>query len=223
MRTTSLDPLFSPTVQQILAALLTERAEPWYMRDLAKRLGRTASTLQRPLDALVAAGILLRRADGNRVYFEADPDCPILPELRSILLKTVGLADVLRTELHRFASRIGVAFVYGSIAKGEETSASDIDLLVIGETTLAEIAPALKRAEKRLSRPVNATVYSAADFKDKLAKGNHFLRSVLSEAKLFILGTQDELERLTKEGTGSRPQNKQGGAGRGARRRRAKP
>src|SRR5262245_38522298 len=123
MRTTNtLDPLLSRSVQEILTALLLEREKPWYLRDLAKRLNRTPSTLQRPLDSLMQAGILKKWTEGNRVYFAAEPECPILPELRSLLEKAVGLVDVLRDVLRPHAKSIQVTFVYGSIARGKERS-----------------------------------------------------------------------------------------------------
>lgn len=201
MRTNALDPLISRSVQEILTAVLLERDEPWYFRDLAKRLHRTPSTLQRPLDALVQAGVIKKWADGNRVYFARDVDCPFLADLRGLLEKTVGLVDVLREVLRSYAKSIQVALVYGSVASGKERSASDIDLLVIGRVTLSDLAPALSQAELRLGRPVNATIFSPREFAGKLAKKNHFLQSVLAREKIFVQGTADELDQLAKTGT----------------------
>jgi predicted nucleotidyltransferase len=199
MRTgSSLDPLLSRSVQEILTALLLEREKPWYFRDLAKRLSRTPSTLQRPLESLVHAGILKKWTEGNRVYFAAEPECPLLPELRSLLEKTVGLVDVLRDILRQHAKSIQIAFVYGSVARGKERSESDVDLLVIGQTTLSDLSPALSKAEARLRRPVNVTVYSPSEFAEKVARKNHFLRSVLAKEKIFVVGTAHDLEELAK-------------------------
>jgi predicted nucleotidyltransferase len=207
----SIDALFSRPLQGILSAVLLERDEPWYMSDLAKRLGRTPSTLQRPLESLVEAGILKRSTEGNRVYFKRDLDCPFLPELQSLLVKTVGMADILRELLRIVAKRIRVAFVYGSVARGEETSQSDVDLFVVGEATLADLTPILQKAEKRLGRLVNATILSVAEFRAKLASKNHFLRSVLAREKIFVLGTEHALEELSKQGTGRSARHKQSG------------
>jgi predicted nucleotidyltransferase len=218
MRTKStLDPLLSRTTQQILAAILLERKDPWYFTDLAKRLRRTPSTLQRPLDSLVRAGIIRRWSDGNRVYFEREPDCPILPELQGILTKTVGLVDILREELRPLAEKIRIAFVYGSVAKGEERAESDVDLMVIGSATLSDLSPALAKSEKRLGRPVNATVYPPREYRDKMARKNHFLRSVLAAEKIFVLGSEHELEELTEPGKSRPARHKQSGTGRPAR------
>lgn len=207
-----LDPLLSKPVQGILSAVLLDRDEPWYLSDLAKRLGRTPSTLQRPLDSLVSAGILRRFADGNRVYYAEDAACPILPELKGLLTKTVGLADILRQALAKYGKRIEVAFIYGSMARGEETSKSDVDLLIIGDTTLKDLTPSLSRAEKELGRPVNATIFSGSEFSQKLRQKNHFLRSILATEKIFVLGTEHELEELAKPGTRRAAHDQQGGA-----------
>ncbi len=188
--------------------MLIEREEPWYMSDLAKRLALSPSTLQRPLNTLTAAGILSKTADGNRVYYSRNIDCPILPELRGLLFKTVGLVDVLQTELEPFAKRLSVAFVHGSMARSEETPQSDIDLFILGEVKLAELTPALNNMEKCLSRPVNIALYPPAEFQKKLAGGNHFLNSVLSERKLFVIGTAHDLERLSEQRADRPPQDK---------------
>jgi len=192
MRNThTLDCLISRSVQQILAALLLERDEPWYMSDLAKRLRLTPSTLQRPLASLVRAGIIRRWSEGNRVYFAKDLDCPILPDLTSLLVKTVGLLDILRDALRPFTGRIQFAFVFGSIARSEERSSSDVDLLVIGHVALADLSPRLTKAEARLGRPVNVTIFLPAEFARRVARKNHFLCSVLAKERIVVLGSAD--------------------------------
>jgi DNA-binding transcriptional ArsR family regulator len=114
-----LDPLLSKVVQDILAATLFDSQRSWYLSDLAGYLRRRPSALQNPLAALVESGILERREDGNRVYSRPDPECPFLPELRGLILKTVGLVDVLRELLSSFQDRINFAFVHGSMARRE--------------------------------------------------------------------------------------------------------
>ena len=140
----SLDALFPKTRQTILGAMLIDPARSWYLSDLARHLGVAPSSLQRELHSLVRGGILLRNADGNRVYFRSDPDCPFLSELRGIILKTVGLRNVLQECLDPLRDRIQVAFVYGSMARSQERSASDVDLMVIGSVGLSQIAPVLE-------------------------------------------------------------------------------
>jgi predicted nucleotidyltransferase len=141
----------------------------------------------------VSADILHQRRDGNRVYFQANPDCPFLPELQGLLVKTTGMVDVLHEALTPFAKRIHWAFIYGSVARAEELATSDVDLMIIGKLGLAELAPALRHAERRLSRAVNPTLYTCAEFATKLRARDHFLASVLAGARLFLLGDPHEL------------------------------
>lgn len=170
----------------------------WYLSDLAKHLGIQRSSLQREISALVSAGVLRRRKDGNRVYFQADPDCPFLKELQGLLAKTKGLADVLRRELSRFTDSIDVAFVYGSIAKSRERPGSDIDLLIVGELGLKDLSGTLSRAEDKLKREINASTYSPEEFTKKVRSRSHFIQSVLDEEKIFIIGNERDLEGLTR-------------------------
>lgn len=207
-----LDALFPKTRQDLLATTLIDPSREWYLSALAKHLRVPPSSLQRELVGLVAAGILTRRGDGNRTYYRADLESPLFGELRGILLKTVGLRDVLREGLRPLVDRIDVAFIYGSMARAEERSASDVDLMVIGSVGLADLAPALKQAEETLGRPVNPTVYTRREVAEKRARGHHFLDSVLREEKLFIAGSKDELAAALGEEPRAGTQDQQAGA-----------
>ncbi len=193
--------LFPATRRAVLATLLLHPDREWYFRDLAKHLGRQPSSLTRELKNLTDAGILRRRQDGNRVYYQADPACPILPELSGLMLKTEGLVDVLREALRPLQNRIVTAFVYGSIARGEELAESDIDLMVIGNTGRFALTKPLREAEKRLTRPVNPTVYKPGEFAEKAASDDHFVAAVLDRPKLFVVGDEHDLERTRESKT----------------------
>lgn len=170
----------------------------WFLADLARHIGVSPSSLQREMESLVEVGILLRREEGKHVYFMPDPNCPILAELQGIMTKTLGLVDVLRDTLAPFKKTIKVAFVYGSIARGEELSASDVDLMVVGAAKLADLSPQLAKAEEKLAREVNPTVFSAEEFARKLEQGHHFLKSVMQTEKLFVMGSPDDLGGITQ-------------------------
>src|SRR6266545_3822748 len=184
-----LDALIPRTRQLVLAATLMHPQRAWYLSALAKHVGLRPSSLQRELSALVGAGVLRRKRDGNRVYFQADHENPFFPELQGLLTKTAGLIDVLRDALKRFGPEIATAFVYGSIARSEERAHSDIDLMVVGSVELADLAPALRRAEARLGREVNATVYPPRELASKVQARHHFVRGVLSREKVFVYGS----------------------------------
>jgi len=164
--------------------------------ELAAFLKTTPSSLQREIEGLVAGGILQQRREGTRTYYRADVRSPLFPQLRSLLEKTVGLLPALGQMLGPFRTRIDCAFVHGSIARREEHAGSDVDLLVVGSVGLAELAPALRKAESRLGRDVNVTGYSAREFREKLAAKDHFLSEILRGPREFVRGAQHVLDEL---------------------------
>ncbi len=200
-RSSLLDGLVSGLRQRVLAEFLVGPPRALFRSELARKLGVSASSLQAPLRALTQAGILRAVARGREVFYEVNPDNPVLPDLRGLLVKTAGLADVVRDALSPLRPRIRVAFVFGSFATGAETGASDVDLLVVGDVKLSELSPPLRVVEARLGRPVNVVSLTPAELRRK-ARSDHFIRSVLDESKLFLVGTQHELEATLGEGAG---------------------
>jgi len=199
MRNTKpLDALLPKTRQGILAALLVQPEKTWYVSELARRMSVPSSSLQRELLDLTTAGILKTHRQGRMVYFQANADSPIFPDLRGLLLKTAGLVDVLADVLKPLAAKMRFAFVYGSVASGSEQSDSDIDLMVVGSVTPAEFALPLRRARELLGRDINPTVYTPAEFRRKRSGKDHFLTRVLDRPILFVIGSSDELEKITE-------------------------
>ncbi len=192
----TLDALFPATRRRVLAAAFARPKKWWYLTELAAHLKLTPSTLQRELASLTAGGILEERRDGRRVYIRPNAANPIFPQLDQLLEKTAGIIPTLREYLRPFNAKVDMALVYGSVAKGREHGESDVDLMVIGNVGLAELAPALRRAEKRLGREVNASVYRLAEFRRKMQVGDHFLAAVLRGDTKFVIGTQDELDEI---------------------------
>jgi predicted nucleotidyltransferase len=192
----ALNSLFPSVRQGVLAATLTQPEKWWYLSELAKFLHTRPSSLQRELSSLEYSGILQRRKDGRRTYFRAETRSPIFRELRSIFEKTAGLIPTLTVALRPFENKILCAFVYGSIARGEERATSDVDLMIIGKVGLAALAPALAKVEKRLGREVNVTNYSENEFRRKVAEGNHFLTTVLKGSVRFVKGEKRDLDAV---------------------------
>jgi len=185
--------LFGAYRRDVLARLLLHPEESLHVRELARALGKPAGTLLRELNALAAAGVLVRRRVGNQVHFQADRASPIYEELRGILKKTVGVADVLREALAPLGKKVRAAFVYGSVARGDERARSDLDVLVVGDASFGDVVAALAPAQQSLRREVNPNVYPALEFSKKLAAGDAFLKRVLADRKIFVVGSEDDL------------------------------
>jgi len=190
--------LFSRNRRAILGLLFGHADEAFYLRQVIRASGGGAGAVQRELKQLAAAGIIRREVRGNQVYFQANPDCPIFGELKSLLAKTAGVADALRAVLGPLAERIRIALLYGSVARAEHTRTSDVDLLVVGDVSFPEIVAALGPAQQELQREINPTVYRADEFRSKVAAGHHFLARVLGQPKVFLIGDKNRLESLAE-------------------------
>lgn len=189
------DLLFGAYRRDVLGLLLLRPGESYHVREIARMTGRPANTLYRELAMLAEAGLLVRRAQGNQVHYQANPDSPIYEELRGILKKTTGIADVMRKALARFAGRIELAFVYGSIASGKESVRSDVDVMLVGELKFEDAIHALAPAEKALRREINPHVYGVREFRAKLARKEPFLLRVLEGPKIPLIGKLHDLEK----------------------------
>ena len=188
--------LFGQTRRAILALLYGHPDEAYYLRQLVRAGGLGLGAVQREVKRLTAVGILRRTVRGHQVYYQANPECPVFAELKGLVVKTAGAADVLREALAPLAGRIKVAFIYGSVARFQQRSASDVDLMVVGEVSFGEVIAALRAAQELVHREINPTIYSPAEFRSKLKAHHHFLSSVLRNEKVFVMGDEHELARL---------------------------
>lgn len=185
--------LFSEYRRRVLGLLLLHPDERYHVREIARLTSTTAGTLHRELSKLAKANVLLRELSGNQVYYQANRNLPIYPELTSILKKTSGLVDVLFDSLAPLAEKIEVACVFGSVAKGTENLGSDIDVLVIGGIDFTEIVTALYAAQTSLGREINPKIYSREQWRACLQKQELFIQEILNNPKLFIMGAENDL------------------------------
>jgi DNA-binding transcriptional ArsR family regulator len=192
----TLDALLPKTRQEILAATLVQPEKAWYVSELARRMGVPSSSLQRELHDLSEVGILKIHRQGRMVYYQANTESPVFPDLRGLLIKTAGLVDVLAQALKPLAKKLQAGFVYGSIAAGTEKSDSDIDLMVVGDVSPQDLALPLRRARELLGREISPTAYSPAEFDRKRAAHDPFLKQVLDKPRLFVLGNNNELGKV---------------------------
>ena len=200
--------LFGRTRSALLALLYGHADQSFYVRQLVRTIGAGHGALQRELENLRDIGLIVRRAQGNQVLYQANSANPIFPEIKSLIAKTVGIRDTIHSALAPLGSKIQIAFVYGSVARQQEQAGSDVDLMVLGSVSFKDVVTALSPAQKILGREINPTVFPVPEFRAKLASGNHFLRSVMKEKKLFVIGTKDELTKLVAKQLAGSTRNK---------------
>jgi predicted nucleotidyltransferase len=190
--TTVADALFSKVRQRVLAVLFGAPDRSFYTNEVIGLAQSGAGAVQRELADLAAAGLLSVRKQGNQKHFQANTASPVFAELRSLVLKTSGLADVLRAALLPLAPQIAVAFVFGSMAKQQDTAASDVDLLVVSDTLgYGDVFGALESASQTLGRTINPALYSAADFQARQLGDNAFISRVMQQPKIWLIGQEE--------------------------------
>jgi uncharacterized protein len=168
---------------------------PLHLREIERRSGLAVATVQQELNRLTRLGIVEVRPDGNRTYYTAREDHPLYPEIRGLVLKTTGLADVLRRALGK-DKRISVAFIFGSIAQAREQAHSDVDLLVVGDVGLRDVTNLLDDAAEKVGREINPKVFTPQEFRRRKQAENPFLLRVLAEPRIFVIGDDHELGKL---------------------------
>ena len=191
--------LFGQTRSSLLALLYGHADQSFYLRQLIRTVGGGYGAVQRELKNLTDLGLIVRRTQGNQVLYQANAQGPLFPEIKSLITKTIGVHDAIRTALSALGSKIQIAFVYGSVARQQERANSDVDLMVVGDAPFSDLVSALGPAQKALGREINPTVYPASEFRSKLLGRNHFLQTVMKEKKVFVLGNEHELRELATE------------------------
>lgn len=187
--------LFGGGVQQrLLGVLFGTPDRSYYRNELMRLTGSGKGALQRELDRLEKSGLVTMRSVGNQKHYQANPESPIYEELRAIVVKTFGVADVVRQALLALSGRITAAFIYGSVAKRTDTAKSDIDLFVLSEkVSYQDLFKALQAAEKKLGRKISPTVHSSAELARKRKERSSFVVRILEQPKIFLIGSEREL------------------------------
>jgi len=191
--------LFGKTRRAVLSLLYGHADESFYLRQIARMARVGLGAAQREVKQLSDVGILHRAVRGRQIYYQANRQCPVFGELKSLVLKTAGAATVIQSALAPLSGRIRLAFLYGSTAHGGEQKGSDVDLLVVGEVTFTEVVSAIHEAQGILHREINPTVYPPREFRSKLEADHHFLKAVLKGPMVFLIGDKRELGQLVKK------------------------
>jgi uncharacterized protein len=188
--------LFGKTQRGLLSLFFAKPAESFNLSDIVRIAQIGLGTAQRELALWTEAGLLTRTTRGNQVYYRANPACPVYSELRSLAVKTIGVANILRDSLTKFSDEIVVAFVQGSVARQLQELESDVDLIVIGNVEPREVVLALNGSLSTIGQDVKTIVYTAKDFRTKLRAKHPFVKWLLESPKVFLIGDEVELQRL---------------------------
>jgi len=188
------DALFAKARQRVLGVLFGNPGRSFYANEVIGLARSGTGAVQRELARLEAAELVTTIRIGKQKHYQANPASPVFQELRTLVLKTSGLADVLREVLAPVSGRIRAAFVYGSIAKGEDTAASDVDLMVVSDSlTYADLFGALEEVSAQLGRKVAPTIYSSKELAKRVKQDNVFVTRVLEQSKLWLIGSESDL------------------------------
>ena len=192
------DALFPKVRQRVLAVLFGTPDRSFYANEVIALAHSGKGAVQRELAGLSEAGLLTVSRQGNQKHYQANAAAPVFAELRGLVLKTMGLADVLRAALAPLGNEISIAFVFGSIAKQTDTAQSDVDLLVVSDSLgYADLFAALEDATRTLGRTINPAIYTQAEFAARLQGDNAFVHRAMQQPKIWLKGQEITLFMTT--------------------------
>lgn len=183
---------------KILGWLFTHTDERYFVRQLTALLQEDSTNISRELARLEKTGILISTSSGKQKYYQANPQCPVFNELHGLMIKTAGVADVLRSALKPSEKQIKSAFIFGSFASQTEISSSDIDVMIIGNISFADAVSLISPAQEQLRREINPVVYPVQEFQEKVNSNHDFVKAVLEGKKIFLIGDERDLSRLSQ-------------------------
>ena len=184
----------SKTRAEIFRLLFQRAGIELYLRELQRRSGLSIRPVQQELSKLAQMGLVKLRSDGNRIYYGANTEHPLFPEIRAIVEKTSGVVSSLENALA--GPGVDLAFVFGSVGAGKARPDSDLDLFVVGNIGLRRLVKRLGGMSERVGRVINAHVMSKEEFSRKAQTKDHFVSNVLRTKRAFVIGSEDELRRL---------------------------
>jgi predicted nucleotidyltransferase len=187
--------LFSKVQQRVLALIFGHPERSFYMSEIMRSVQSGTGAVERELSRLQHSGLVSVKRIGNQKHYRANDQSPIFAELQSIVTKTVALTEPLRKSLEPYSDKVKAAFVYGSVAKGTDSSHSDIDLMVIGAgLNYSELYAALQDVEDALGRKLSPTFLSPKDWRRKVSEKGSFVGKISALPKIFVFGSEKDLE-----------------------------
>ena len=202
-----IDLMFGAYRRRLLATLLLRPGERYHVRELGRMTGISPGSIHRELKAMAESGLLLREQVGNQVLYQANEACPIYSELAAIFRKTLGLADLLCDALQPLDDKIELAIVFGSMASGRQNSASDVDVLVLGNLELIEVVKPFSSVQQSIGREINPVIMTVDRFVAQLDKQEPFAIRVQEEPKIFVKGSEREFAKLVEDRATRRAQD----------------
>lgn len=188
------DALFTATQRRVLARLFDGQHRSYSVSELIQSTGAGSGAVQREVARLAGSGLLSVDLIGKQKRYRANPESPIHDELTAIVRKTFGLGGPIREALQPLSQRIRAAFVFGSVAKGEDTAGSDIDLLVVSDDLgYPDVMVVLHPLMEQLGREINPTIYSSAEWSQRMALGNNFVTRIMEQPRIWLIGGEHEL------------------------------
>jgi predicted nucleotidyltransferase len=188
------DALFPKVRQRVLAVLFGTPGRSFYANEVIALAQSGSGAVQRELASLSEAGLLTVSKQGNQKHYQANASAPVFAELRGLVLKTIGLADALRAALAPLTAQIELAFIYGSVARQQDTAQSDVDLMIVSPSLgYGELFGALESATVALGRKVNPTLYAPAEWSKRVAQDSAFVTRVIQQPKIWLIGTEEQL------------------------------
>jgi uncharacterized protein len=191
--------LFGKVRSSLLALLFCNSERAFYFREITRLIGMGRGGIQRELGNLLEAELIVSYRQGNQVYYRANRECPIFPEIKSMMTKTLGVAGILQESLKVLEDHIVTAFIFGSFAKGREKPDSDVDVFVIGDTNFSEVSNTLGSVQETVGREINPSVYPVNEFLAKVSERHHFVTSLINEPKIFLVGDEDDFAKLVEK------------------------
>lgn len=182
------DALFTKAQQRLLALFFGQPESSFYLNEVVRYADMGKGSISRELAKFSDAGLLLVTKQGNQSHYQANQQCPIFLELQQIAIKTFGIKGQIKQALSTISSQLQQAFIYGSVAKGEAHSNSDVDLMLVGyELSYSGVMELLEVAEQQLHRQVNPTIYTPEEFSSRLHDQQSFLKKVMEQPQINLL------------------------------------
>jgi predicted nucleotidyltransferase len=184
--------LFSSTRAELLGLFFNNPDDRFYLREIARHIGKDAAGIKRELDNLVKLGLLAKEKRGVQKYYFANKNSPIFSEMKGLIFKTTGAQGAMKTSLSRLKGVL-VAFIYGSYAKGAEKEDSNVNLMVIGQANITELNDMVMGLEEKLKRDIDYLVFDEQEYRKRKELKDPFIRELLKGKKIFLVGKEDDL------------------------------